>query len=338
MRALVALGLVALGLVLLSGCHDWDSLSRGYHTEAGTHLDGPRVDLARADGRGEGAPRDAPTADGGRRCSFSGSFSFEAPQLLAVSSGASELDPFVTADGLTLYFSSDRASASHFEVFVAKRGGLAEPFGGASSLGLAGEATHFALSSDGLTAYVAAEWSGGTGLSDLWYATRSSLTQPFVQADFALLTVASTTDWEFDPTPSSDGRRLYYAAVGSGGMDCLFLERATAAAAYSGPKLVPGINTADGEDSPALTADQRVIVFGSTRPGTAGAADLWYALRGDRDAAFPAPARLPVVNSDAKEMDPFLSADGCELYFVSDRAGGAGGLDLYHTRYVQLGP
>jgi len=43
-------------------------------------------------------------------------------------------------------------------------------------------------------------------------------------------------------------------------------------------------------------------------------------------------ALVPVVNSATNDTAAFLSADGCELWFSSDRPGGVGGVDLYHTR------
>ena len=49
------------------------------------------------------------------------------------------------------------------------------------------------------------------------------------------------------------------------------------------------------------------------------------------------------VNSDAslrvpdRPIIPFISGDGCELYFYSDRPGGLGGRDIWRARY-QAGP
>jgi len=40
------------------------------------------------------------------------------------------------------------------------------------------------------------------------------------------------------------------------------------------------------------------------------------------------------VNSTAFEGDPFLTPDGCTLYFVSDRSGGLGGRDIWRATIV----
>lgn len=48
---------------------------------------------------------------------------------------------------------------------------------------------------------------------------------------------------------------------------------------------------------------------------------------------WSAPEHLgPVVNSATRDENPTLSADGLSLYFISDRPGGVGGVDVWVTR------
>ena len=48
---------------------------------------------------------------------------------------------------------------------------------------------------------------------------------------------------------------------------------------------------------------------------------------------WSAPVNLgPVVNSAVRDENPTLSADGLSLYFISDRPGGLGGVDVWVTR------
>ena len=63
--------------------------------------------------------------------------SFSAPVLVAeVSSPSREGDPVITADGLTLYFRSDRAAAfASFNIYVATRATTSDPFGPATRSG-----------------------------------------------------------------------------------------------------------------------------------------------------------------------------------------------------------
>jgi hypothetical protein len=48
---------------------------------------------------------------------------------------------------------------------------------------------------------------------------------------------------------------------------------------------------------------------------------------------WSAPVHLgTVVNSATRDENPTLSADGLSLYFISDRPGGVGGVDIWVTR------
>jgi Tol biopolymer transport system component len=51
-------------------------------------------------------------------------------------------------------------------------------------------------------------------------------------------------------------------------------------------------------------------------------------------AAWQTPTNLgPTVNTAAGEWWPFVSVDGRYIVFVSDRAGGYGGVDIWRTDY-----
>jgi Tol biopolymer transport system component len=94
--------------------------------------------------------------------------------------------------------------------------------------------------------------------------------------------------------------------------------------------LLAQLNSTENDSNPALTADERLIVYTSSRPGGAGDGDLWYAVRDDQ-GTFGAPQPLPAINTASYEGEPFISLDGCELYFVSDRPGGQGHWDIHRV-------
>lgn len=74
-----------------------------------------------------------------------------------------------------------------------------------------------------------------------------------------------------------------------------------------------------------------LALWGSTnRPGGPGGWDLWLSRRPDPAAAW-GPAEPAPFNSAANDFDPAFSPDGAELYFFSNRPGGAGGDDLYRV-------
>src|SRR5262249_29291334 len=70
--------------------------------------------------------------------------------------------------------------------------------------------------------------------------------------------------------------------------------------------------------------------------------DRWGLFRTTRpkaSAPWAKPGPLPRVNrpdGERGDMCPSLSADGKKLYFVSDRPGGKGGLDLWMIPTAQL--
>ena len=93
-------------------------------------------------------------------------------------------------------------------------------------------------------------------------------------------------------------------------------------------------NTPGRDFDPAFSADGRVVYFCSDRAGGRGGDDLYRVSMGS-DGRFGEPVNLgPAVNSAADEFAPMLSPDGRTLLFSSDRAGGAGGHDLYSAAMI----
>lgn len=86
---------------------------------------------------------------------------------------------------------------------------------------------------------------------------------------------------------------------------------------------------------PALTLDDKVLVFASNAPGGEGGMDLYYALYDRKAKSFANPVNLgKEINTSANEMYPYLKADGT-LYFSSDKAEGMGGLDIYKAEKIE---
>jgi len=84
-----------------------------------------------------------------------------------------------------------------------------------------------------------------------------------------------------------------------------------------------------------FSADGLEVYFEAVdRPGGYGLSDLWVLKRASVEDAWGPPENLgPLVNGASWDKYGFISADGLELYFHSDRPGGYGGVvDLYVTR------
>ncbi|MBR9977295.1 MAG: PD40 domain-containing protein [Bacteroidetes bacterium] len=96
-------------------------------------------------------------------------------------------------------------------------------------------------------------------------------------------------------------------------------------------KLTGNVNTDRNEGSPSFTADGQTLFYAaSDRPDGLGKSDIYRAelegmdWRAGENPGFP-------VNTRAWESHPSISPDGNTLYFVSDREGGYGGLDIWVT-------
>lgn len=87
------------------------------------------------------------------------------------------------------------------------------------------------------------------------------------------------------------------------------------------------------EGTPAFSKDGKAMVFarGNTGKRKGGLDVDLYLSRADEKGNWGEPLRLPVSDSTAWDGSPAFSADGRTLYFASNRAGGAGGIDLYRT-------
>jgi outer membrane protein OmpA-like peptidoglycan-associated protein/Tol biopolymer transport system component len=108
---------------------------------------------------------------------------------------------------------------------------------------------------------------------------------------------------------------------GMGGND-LYISFREIDGTWTEPELIPNINTAYNETTPALSDDMRTLFFASDRPGSE-ASDIYYSQREDSGwRRWSTPRRLaPPVNSPANDSQPFFNAATGYLYFTSDRDG-----------------
>jgi Tol biopolymer transport system component len=103
---------------------------------------------------------------------------------------------------------------------------------------------------------------------------------------------------------------------------------------WAEPKPIVELNTANEEAQATMTTDQLEICFQSDRPGGVGGADIWCARRSSRAMPFDPPVVETTLSSTSTDWMPALSGDGAEIFFSSDRSGGAGSFDLYRAEWV----
>ena len=313
---------LALVLVLGAGCRFAPARLTG---DAPGARDGgaDAIDAAASDG-----PADANA--GCLAAWHDGTVQLGAVTLLSVSdSTAVDRDAFLTSDELTLYFSSDRAGGQgSVDPWVAARASLADPFStpiDQTALASPQGDSKLSMTGDGLYAVFSSSRGGTTGGADLWQATRTSTAMPFGMVKQGDVKMLDTTEPEYDPWISADGKTLYYAPSPIGLPQSIAVAtRTSTTMPFASSSPVDELYSGTGDGDPTLSPDQLIIVFSSNRPPPStspAAGNLWYAVRAQPDAAFGAPALVPGANSDGNDGDPHLSADGCRLYFSSDRAG-----------------
>jgi len=96
---------------------------------------------------------------------------------------------------------------------------------------------------------------------------------------------------------------------------------------FDPPVLVAELASPSRTDNPTLTGDLLEIYFTTDRGS--GNGDVWLATRASPDQPFGAAVALTAVNGDSFETSSAISSDGLTLWFGSDRAGGAGGVDIW---------
>jgi len=235
--------------------------------------------------------------------------------------GAGEANPYLTADGLTLYF--DRPGAGN-DLMVATRSAPV------TSLNTAGDEGRLSVTGDGTTVFFNADRPGGAGGSDVWTARRAAA-NTFAAPTQDLLAGVNTANQELDPEISSDGLALYLAPYTSGSDQWIAVARRDAVGQpFGAPERLTELDVAPGLGDPAVSPDQLVIVF-AVGP-TASDNDLYYATRASRADKFGTPVLVPTINAaGANDGDTALSADGCELVFASSRGVAGGHRDLFRA-------
>ena len=257
----------------------------------------------------------------------------------AVNSKQSDAYPFVSADGLTLLFSSKRAQGqSGFDLWECKRSSVDEPFQTATNLPRV--VNSFAadespcLSADGLQLVFASNRPGSEGDLDLYLCRRSDPESKWSPPE-NLMSPINASGREDNPSFSPDGLTLYFASNrpnGQGATDIWSAHRDSRDASFGEPKnLGPLVNSKDDETHFRPTADGRAAIL--SRSESNARSSLWLVLQKTADGPFITIRPLnPIADEAASVKAPAISSDGRTLYFQSKRSGGQGDDDLWQVQ------
>jgi Tol biopolymer transport system component len=244
--------------------------------------------------------------------------------LGSVNSGGFDGSPTVSADDTELYFTSNRSGQQ--DIFVARRANGSAPWGEPANVGpdvndSLGDDISLRLSDDGRALFFASTRRQGAGKADLYVSTRGSRQKPWGRA-INLGPPLNTDAFEAFPTPSADGRALYFnrsTTFDSDDSDIWVSTRTATDAPWGEPVRVRSpINSERAEFSPSLSVDGRTMWFASNRRGSI---ELWLSMRTTTNVDWDAPVPLgPEVNvPGSMTLAPFVSHDGHALYYMSAR-------------------
>jgi Tol biopolymer transport system component/phosphohistidine phosphatase SixA len=191
--------------------------------------------------------------------------------------------PDISADGLTLFFNSDRPGGSgESDIWVATRTTKSDPWGTPVNLGPNVNSSSYdaypSVSSDGLTLFMQSNRPGGYGKHDIWMTTRQTKDNPWTTSVNLGLTINSSSI-DGDPTISPDNLVLLFTSLRPGGYgisDMYMVRRTTMYDSWGLLiNLGPIVNSSSIEAAPSISTDGLTIYFDCERPGGQGSGDLW---------------------------------------------------------------
>ena len=138
--------------------------------------------------------------------------------------------------------------------------------------------------------------------------------------------------WESQPTISADGSTLYFVSDRTGGYGGYDIYRSikSESGEWGTPiNLGPAINSKGNEKSPFIHPDGKTLYFSSDGWPGLGGYDIFYSKMNDHGVwSKPKNIGYP-INSPEDEVGFFVSTDGTQGFFASNKYKGKGGWDLY---------
>lgn len=258
-----------------------------------------------------------------------------------ISSSYDEHNPFLSSDGLTLYFASTRPGGhGAWDIWVSHRATLdgewQTPVDLPATINTAGGELGPVLSRDGHRLYFSSTRPGGSGALDLWVSWRSD-----VDDDSAWETpvnLGTDINGPGQEWPLAIRRPEAYVArsLTPTGDYHIFMSRMRGDQ-FESAEPVAELNSAYQDRAPSISVDGREFFLTSTRPGGVGDYDLWTSTRAGDGRPWSTPVNLgPVVNSPYLDVAARESDDGLTLFFVSNRPGGLGGQDIYFSTRTRI--
>jgi len=207
-----------------------------------------------------------------------------------VNGSSDDFSEDISADGLELYFGSNRPGGSSYDIWVAKRATTEDDWTTPVNLGPMVNSSSWegcpAVSDDGLELYFWSNRPSGSGGMDIWVSRRATTQDDWGMAE-NLGPVSNSSAWDLCTDVSPDGLLLILVSARSGGYggelgDLWMMRRPVISEPWGPPvNLGPIVNTSSDENGPCISADGSTLYFSSNRPGGwpggLGGMDMWQA-------------------------------------------------------------
>ncbi len=293
-----------------------------------------------------------------------------------INSKTGDFFPFISKDGLSLYFTSPTCGSTPFpncrpgcggwDIFVSQRNtvnddwktprNLAEMPDGSfecDKINTPYNDSAPSLSVDGHRMYFASDRPGGFGGNDIYVSRRHNKRDDFGwQAPENLGSGVNTNSNEASPAIFEDDdtgvTTLYFDSNrpggpgpftddGNGNGNDIYASVLQPDETFGTASLVPEVSSLFFDRQPAISSDGLEMYLASNRPGTFGGLDLWVSTRVSTSDPWSTPVNLGAsINTAAPDAGPALSFDGTTLYFQSVHPDGFGAFDLYKITRTRL--
>jgi hypothetical protein len=254
--------------------------------------------------------------------------------VLEVNTEYVDYTPFVSFDGLSLYFARVRTDTFYYaRIFEATR---EEPYGPFTSvskvLSSSNQHVYFMwVSPDNLRMYYTAQTETPI-LYQLKVSERASVNDPWpAGSDISELNMLGRLS---APSLTADELNIFFhspnIAGGLGGYDIWMATRTEVNLPFSGVRNLTEINTAASDNSPSVSPDGLTLYFNSNRNGSS---QIFKATRNSLSEPFGNIEHLSSFDTPGgHSVHPCISSDGKALYFARTSTGEPS--DIYVSYWI----
>jgi Tol biopolymer transport system component len=262
-----------------------------------------------------------------------------------INSEYDEKAPSVTADGKTLIFTSRRPGKSsaldiegdkkYFEdIYISHWDSIKKGWGAAEllpgNINTDGHDACTSISPDGKEIYIYKnEMEGESRGGDIYVSKLSSSGK--WGAPKAMGKPINTTYFEGGACIAPDGNTIYFVSERPGGFGHadIYMAKRKDRMEWDVPvNIGADINTSEDEGGIFLAADGKTLFFTSQGYNSIGGYDIFKTVNEGGKWSKPVNLGYP-INTINNDMSITLTLDGTTGYFISDRKGGLGDLDIY---------